>query len=397
MTDKKELANIIGARSLLSFSYGFLNILLSLYLHSIGYSTLLIGAVLGGAIFISALLTFFIAMLADHYGRKFMLVTLFLFFSIASGLFMIVRNPIILAVLAGVGSFTGSGGGPIGSGGPFGAVQTALVTEFTDREKFSRILGTASAIGMLASVGGAYMIAILRAAKVDVYLLFYLASVLGIIAMFLTLFLKDNKSRSSTLLPKLSWKNIIKLSIPAIPSGVAGGLIAPIFSLWFHLRFGIGAGEIGLIFGTANLFTVLALLILPHYIKKEDEMKAIIGSRLAAAFALMALALSPYLIMAALFLVVRNMLQMGAVPIRQAFSMGIVHESERATTSGATSFARTSVSAISPPISGAILASSIESIPLLSGAIGLLDPLLYYFLFARRGKGSSSKSVPKSD
>ena len=53
-----NLANIVSARVLLSFSYGFLNVLLSLYLHHLGYSLIEIGLILGGAILLSSALSF---------------------------------------------------------------------------------------------------------------------------------------------------------------------------------------------------------------------------------------------------------------------------------------------------------------------------------------------------
>ncbi|MEM3965212.1 MAG: hypothetical protein QXP79_01290 [Thermoplasmata archaeon] len=139
-----NLAKIIASRAVLSFSYGYLNIILSLYLYHIGYNFVTIGAIIGTAIIINAFLALILSMIADHFGRKNILILLFIIFSISSGLFLYTRNPFIISLLSGLGGFTGSGGGPIGSGGPFGAVQTALITEFTDRKNFSRILGIAS-------------------------------------------------------------------------------------------------------------------------------------------------------------------------------------------------------------------------------------------------------------
>lgn len=75
---------------------------------------------------------------------------------------------------------------------------------------------------------------------------------------------------------------------------------------------------------------------------------------------------------------------MGAIPIRQLFSMGIVDETERATSSDVTSFTRTGFSSLSPPISGNIISYSIELPPLMSGLITLLDPILYYLLFKNK-------------
>ncbi|MGC8725914.1 MAG: MFS transporter, partial [Thermoplasmata archaeon] len=168
-----NVKKIIGARALLSYSYGFLNVLLSIYLKSIGYSYLFIGIILGAAIILNASLALVLSMIADHYGRKKVLFILFILFGISSFLFLKTNNLLMLSLLSGFGGFTGSGGGPIGSGGPFGAIQSAMVTEYTKRENFSRVLGMASAIGMISSVIGAFTISVFDLLKINVFLLFY--------------------------------------------------------------------------------------------------------------------------------------------------------------------------------------------------------------------------------
>ncbi|MGC8580782.1 MAG: MFS transporter [Thermoplasmata archaeon] len=381
-----NVKKIIGARALLSYSYGFLNVLLSIYLKSIGYSYLFIGIILGAAIILNASLALVLSMIADHYGRKKVLFILFILFGISSFLFLKTNNLLMLSLLSGFGGFTGSGGGPIGSGGPFGAIQSAMVTEYTKRENFSRVLGMASAIGMISSVIGAFTISVFDLLKINVFLLFYLASLLGIIGAGITMLIKDTMLRSKHILPKMSWKNIIKLSLPTIPAGIGAGMIGPIFSLWFYIKFGLNAGQIGIIFGVANIFTTIMMLLIPIIIKKENELKTIVWSRVISSISLILIALSPLLYLTAFLFVLRNGFQMGAVPVRQSFSMGIVDESERATTSGATSFTRTGFSALSPPIAGNMMAYSIDLPPMLGGAINLLDPLLYYILFRKKMK-----------
>ena len=383
--DKKgrNLANIISARALLSFSYGFLNVLLSLYLNHLGYSLIEIGVILGSAIIISALLTFLLAMLADHHGRKLVLAGLFLMFSLSSLLFLSSKDIFVLMLLSGIGGFTGSGGGPIGSGGPFGAVQTALVTEFTERKNFSKVLSLASAIGIMAASAGSFLIDLVESQRINVYNLFYLAGILGILGLVISVFLKDNGIRSKHILPDLSWKKILRLSLPTVPSGIGTGFISPIFSLWFHLRYGISSGEIGIIFGLSNIFVLIVMVVLPRILRPEAELTSIIWTRIISSVSLIALALSPFLIFASVFYVLRQGMQMGAVPVRQSFAMGIVDESERATTSGATSMARSGFSAASPPAAGSLLAINIVYPPLIGGIITIFDPLLYYYLFRK--------------
>lgn len=383
----KNVWLIIAGRIPLSFSYGFLNVLLSIYLLSIGYSYLTIGIIIGVAIIINAVLAFFIAMLADHYGRKYVLISLFFLFFLSSILFLQSKNIFALALLSGIGGFTGSGGGPIGSGGPFGAIQTAMLTEFTDRRNFSSLLSIASALGMLASVAGAFFIEIFELLSINVFLLFYVASVFGVISGIITLAVKDNKVSSKHLLPHLSWKNIIKLTVPTMPGGIGSGLITPIFSMWFHIKFNLTSGQIGLIFGAANLFTIFMMLILPKITSKKSELKAIISTRVIGSFALVLLAITPFLSISIILFMLRNGFQMGAIPIRQSFAMGLVDDTERATTSGATSMARTGFSSISPPLSGSMISSSLAYPPLFGGIVSFFDPIFYYILFKDHFKG----------
>ncbi len=379
----RNLLNVISARALLSFSYGFLNVLLSLYLHSIGYSFLTIGEILASAILISASLSFLLSAAADHFGRKTMLVALFLLFSAASISFLLVKNPVILAVLSGIGSFTGSGGGPIGSGGPFGAVQTALITEATERRNFSRILSIASASGILASSGGAFLIGLVETKGIDVYYLFYVAGAMGLISALISATLHDFKVRNEHFFPTVSWRTILKLSVPTIPNGVGLGFISPIFSLWFNLRFGLTSGQIGELFGLSNLMAVLFMLLIPRIVSVRRELAAIIATRIVSSFSLIFLAIVPFFPVSAFLYALRNAMQMGGIPIRQSFSMGMVKNTERATASGTTSLVRTGFSSVSPTFSGSMLSSGIELPPLVAGVITLADPILYYILFRK--------------
>jgi hypothetical protein len=177
--------------------------------------------------------------------------------------------------------------------------------------------------------------------------------------------------------------------LPRIPNGIGAGFISPIFSLWFHLRFGLTSGQIGIIFGLSNLFIVAVMLILPRMVNPQRELRAIIGTRLISSLLLIGLALSPFLIFTASLYIIRQGMQVGAVPIRQSFSFGIVHESERATSSGTTSMARTGFSSVSPPVAGSLLSFSTAYPPLIGGIVTIADPFLYYFLFKKnfRKKG----------
>ncbi len=372
---------IISSRFLLSFSYGFLNVIISLYLYYLGYSYIMIGIILGIALILNAIFALLFGMVADHYGRKLTLVILFLLFSISSFLYLYINNFIILAFLAGLAGFTGSGGGPIGSGGPFGAVQTAIITETTEPKRLAEVLGFASIIGLVGSMLGSAFIYLIENIHFFLYDLFYIASIMGILAFIISLFVKDNKIRSKSFLPKISYKNIIKLSLPTIPGGFGNGFVTPILSLWFHERYGVSAGIIGLVMSTGIFATIIAMYVFPYLTRKYGDLRIIILTRTFASILMILIALSPYFILSAIFLIFRQAFQMGGIPVRQSFSMKNVHESERATTSGATSLARIGSSSPSIMISGYIMQFNLDLPFFLGGMVSIFDPILYYILF----------------
>ncbi|MGC8630663.1 MAG: MFS transporter [Thermoplasmata archaeon] len=372
----------IFSRVLVSFSYGYIIVILPLYLHYAGYSLVDIALILFVAMLINAVLTFLLGMLSDHYGRRNILAALFLIFSISSLLFLTVRNIYIITILAGLAGFTtGSSGGPIGSGGPFGAIQNAIIAEEAKKAALTKILGIAAVVEMLAAMGGSFFIPVVTYFNVNVYLLFYLSSILALISFISAMLIKDYHIRSKKLLPALSYKKIFRLSIPTIPCGLGSGLILPILSLWLKLRYHVSTATLGLLFGTINIGVVIAILLMPYLADYVGKLKVIVLSRVIASIALLLIAFSPFFLLSAALLVLRGTFAMGAVPVRQSFVMTNVHDTERATTNGATSLSRNSASSVGPLFDGYLMPLDLSLIPLVGGIITMFDPLLYYLMF----------------
>ncbi len=236
----------IFSRVLVSFSYGYIIVILPLYLHYVGYSLVDIALILFAAMLINAIMTFLLGMLSDHYGRKNILAALFLIFSISSLLFLSVKNIYMFTILAELAGFTtGSSGGPIGSGGPFGAIQNAIIAEEAKKASLTKILGLAAVVEMLAAMGGSFFIPVVTYFNINVYLLFYLSSILALISFLSAMLIKDYHIRSEKLLPALSYKRIFRLSIPTIPCRLGSGLILPILSLWLKLRYHVSTATLG--------------------------------------------------------------------------------------------------------------------------------------------------------
>ncbi|MEM3238368.1 MAG: MFS transporter [Thermoplasmata archaeon] len=245
----------------------------------------------------------------------------------------------------------------------------------------TKILGLAAVLEMLAAMGGSFFILVVTYFNVNVYLLFYLSSILALISFLSAMLIKDYHIRSKKLLPALSYKRIFRLSIPTIPCGLGSGLILPILSLWLKLRYHVSTATLGLLFGTINIGVVIAILLMPYLADYAGKLKVIVLSRVIASISLLLMAFSPFFMLAAALLVLRGTFAMGAVPVRQSFVMTNVHETERATTNGATSLSRNSASSVGPLFDGYLMPIDITLIPLVGGIITMFDPLLYYLMF----------------
>jgi len=372
----------ITSRAVVSYAYGFIVVLFPLYLKKIGFSTPLVGVTVFAAMVMNAALAVLAGMLADHYGRKYVLTALLIAFAASAALTTSLRSPILLALLAGLAGFTsGATGGPIGSGGPLGAVQTAIISEVSSRSGMSELLGIAAVAEMASAMLGAFSITAASYLGVSPYSLFYVAALLGFASAIGSGFIKDMGIRSQKLVPSLSYKNIFKLSAPTIPCGLGSGLVIPLLSLWFKLRYNATTGEIGAVFGAMDLAMIAFTLVIPRLAREAGRLKIIVFTRVASSLSFVLMAFSPIFPIAGLFLILRGAFAMGGMPVRQSFVMLNVHETERATANGSTSFSRNTASSVGAAISGYAMREFITYLPLLGGAIALFDPLLYYLMF----------------
>ena len=94
-----------GLRSL---AYGFLSVILGLYLDAIGLSPTAIGWVFTAALAGGAVMTIIITAIADSFGRKSLLIVGALLMALAGWAFAVSDNPIVLTLAAVFGTISPS-------------------------------------------------------------------------------------------------------------------------------------------------------------------------------------------------------------------------------------------------------------------------------------------------
>src|SRR5436305_410100 len=95
---------LLLTRTLRSFGYGYLTVVLAVYLSELGLDTVQIGAILTAALAGSAVMNVFWSLRADAFGRRKTVAVMGLLMALGGFLFAVTSNPWVLVI----GAFTGT-------------------------------------------------------------------------------------------------------------------------------------------------------------------------------------------------------------------------------------------------------------------------------------------------
>ena len=243
------------------YSYGFLSVGLLLYLTSLSYSQMQIGALFTGTLIGDLLVTFYLTTTADAWGRKQVLIIGALL-KVFAGVVFATSSSFLLLLAAGIVGVISPTGGEIG---PFLAVEQAAITEsISAPEKITLVFGYYNVAGYLAQAMGAissgYLIYALQHSyhhsDVDAYRSTLIAySVFGALKLVLYCCLSSaieplhsrDPSAPRNWLGKFGLHRaesravVLKLSLLFVLDAFAGGFVMQtIIVYWFHERYQMG-------------------------------------------------------------------------------------------------------------------------------------------------------------
>ena len=185
---------LLVTRILRTFAYGYLTVVIAIYLARLGLDTIQVGLVLSAAIFGSALMTVLWALAADRYGRRRTVATMAVLM-IAGGLLFALGSsfPVLL-----LGAFTGTISATSSEVVAFLTVEQAILPQTAPPERrtwlfsiYAFVANIAQAVGSLfAGVVAAF--AALGLAGADAYRpLFLIYAVIGLLNLVIFLSLSD--------------------------------------------------------------------------------------------------------------------------------------------------------------------------------------------------------------
>lgn len=174
-------------------------------------------------------------------------------------------------------------------------------------------------------------------------------------------------------------------------AGLALGMTAPFFNIYFAHELGASTAAIGLIFGVGSVVTAFATLLAPLVVRRLGRVRTVAFLKFLGVPFLVLIALAPGVVTAGAFYVLAIILIGGAFPskaltdpIYTLFAMEVVKERERGTTNGVMHAFSEFPMGVGAWIAGPFMAAGQWATPYyLSGAVYALTFLAFYAYFLR--------------
>ncbi len=370
-----------------SFGYGFLRILLGIYLKELGFQPISIGLLLSAAIIGGAIFTLITGRYAVTFGIERMLLASILLSLVGVSIFLITENFYFLTFAALIGFISPSGR----ELGPFLSLEQAYLP-FTisdhDRTKaFSiwNIIATLSAsVGALLGSMPLFLqeyFGIEKILSFKAMFLFYL--ILNIIAFVFYTQISDVPVPPKRIkLTRRSRKIITKLSFLFGIDSFAGGLIiTSIVSLWFYSKFDVPLTTISSIFFGAGLLEAISFYLSGKLAQKIGLINTMVFTHIPSSIFLILIPFMPSFYLAAGVYLLRQLLSEMDIPARQSYVVASVRAEEKSIAASTTNVAKMISSSVGPLIASRTLLLTVFSPFVVSGTLKIIYDISLYFSF----------------
>jgi MFS family permease len=175
---------------------------------------------------------------------------------------------------------------------------------------------------------------------------------------------------------------VTKMSLLGMVDNLGGGLISPLLSYWFFLRFGVELQSLGVTFFLSYLIAAMSFLLAPVIARKIGVVKTMAFSHGTASLVYLLLPFAPTFTVAAALTIFRSFLAYMDNPLRSSFIMGVVRPEDRGSAAGITSLSRHVPVTVSPTLSAYMMQSFSLNVPIfLGGFLQLFHDCVFFFMF----------------
>jgi len=389
---------LLAARTLRTFAYGFLSVILAIYLKLVGFEDFYIGLILTATLVNSVIFTLIASFYADRVGRRKILIMYAALMSLSGLIFFLTTNYIALIISALIGTINVTGT----ETGAFLSIEQAVLPQMVnDINKRNTVYALYNMVGTFAMSAGVLLSGLPQILAQQYGLnqiqsirpLFLLYSIIGLAVLGIYYLISNkvevqtNSIRHKPLRKTLSpqSKQIVgKLSsLFALDSFAGGFVIQSIVSLWFFTKFGVDLTTLSYIFSVAGVLTAFSYLAAAKIADRIGLINTMVFTHIPSNILIILVAFAPTFPLAVALYLARMALSQMDVPTRQSYLVAVVKENERTAAAGITNISRNITQSISPSIAGYILQSlSILSAPfVLGGVLKIVYDVALYFNF----------------
>jgi MFS family permease len=407
-TPAPDVRLLFTTRILRLFAYGFISLILVLYLVEVRLDAERIGLLLTMTLLGDTALSLLITTRADRVGRKWMLIAGAGLMILGGVVFAMMDNFWLLLLAATIGVISPSGN----EVGPFLAIEQAALAQVVGDERRTQVFAWYTLAGALATAAGAFLcgllVSFLKAHEVTALesyrvVLYAYAGVGILLAVLFTRLSPAAEAPPAEPLPASPDVNapprpllglhrsrgvVMTLSALFALDAFGGGLVLQsVMAYWFHLEFGADEATLGSIFFGANLLAGFSALAAAAIARRIGLLNTMVFTHVPSNVLLILVPFMPNLPLAITVLLLRFSISQMDVPARLAYTAAVVSPDERSAAAGITGVARTTGAALSPSLAGLFLSiDALRFAPfVLAGALKLLYDGLLYRLFREKG------------
>jgi len=386
---------LLAANIARMFGFGFLSIILAIYLKSAGYDAFYSGIIITATLVSSSFFTLFASLYADRIGRRKTLMLFSGLMAIAGLIFAFTTDYYLLLIAALIGLINPTGV----NFGPFISVEQAIIPQTSSDKKRNYAFALYSTTGTFAMASGTLFAKFPEVLQqqygFDVISSFrplFLAYVLiGLVTIGIYYSLsKLAEVQSKDYIKKFSFSRetksrVKKLSFLFGIDSFAGGFVIQTWvAFWFFTRFNAPLGEVSEIFFYAGVLTAISYIVAAKLAGKIGLVNTMVFTHIPSNIMLILLAIAPTLHLAMIIYLIRMSLSQMDVPTRQSYVVAIVKPEERTAVAGITNLSRNIPFSVSPTLVGYMFQFVSLAFPFFfAGALKTAYDLLLYKNFKK--------------
>jgi MFS family permease len=403
LNPRSGLKLVFAGRALRSFAFGWLSLILALYLDHRGFGAGTIGAVFTATMVEDALLTMALSTVALRVGPGRVMAATAPLIALGGVLLALPQGRWVLLLGAVLGTLSPNGQ----EAGPFAPMEQALLPAMVGSGRAVRMFGWYNVWGFLpaaagaGAAGGTLGWAIRHGMEEGQaqrgMLLAYAGAGVALTLLYARL-ARLERARDTQVRPRgpgrfglgRSRGAVLQLAGLQAVDALAGGFIMQsLLAYWFHVRFGAGPEALGALFFGTSLLSALSFLVATRVAERVGLLNTMVFTHLPSNVLLVAVPFMPSFGAAACVLLARHLLSQMDVPTRQAYTMALVTPDERPAAAGLTASTRALAQACAPFVSGLTMAAAATPLPfVIAGGLKIVYDLSLFFRFRSVPLGS---------